>query len=115
MAIWSEMPWLGAAVKLFLIALFAPVWWPLLVEIRAEIARTADPSAAAAGGNAKSKTAKIPFLARLHGEPGGGRGVGQLARAGAFTGKARASSRGAQANRKESRPQATRRGFRGTR
>lgn len=62
----DDVPFLGAAVKLFLIALFAPLWWPVLVEVRAEILRSSrtarerarEPRPAPGQG----------FIARLHGE-----------------------------------------------
>ncbi|TAJ25209.1 MAG: hypothetical protein EPO68_00345, partial [Planctomycetota bacterium] len=61
----ADLPWLGAAIKLFLAALFAPVWWPVLVEVRAEILRS---SKTARERKLEPKQLGQGFVARLHGE-----------------------------------------------
>src|SRR5262245_42555181 len=62
----SEIPFLGLAVKLFLIALFAPVWWPVLVEVRQEILRSSRTTRERA--LEKRPVRSQGFIARLHGE-----------------------------------------------
>ncbi|MBM3977016.1 MAG: hypothetical protein FJ299_08505 [Planctomycetes bacterium] len=59
-----ELPFVSAAIKLFLIALFAPLWWPILVEVRAEIMSSSAP--VRKGDPAPPKPQG--FVARLHGQ-----------------------------------------------
>jgi hypothetical protein len=62
----ADLPWIGAAVKLFIAALLAPVWWPVLVEVRAEIQRSSKTSRER---KLKPKRLAQGFVAQLHGEP----------------------------------------------
>jgi hypothetical protein len=59
-----ELPFVNAAIKLFLIALFAPLWWPILVEVRSEILSSSAPVRKGDPAPPKAKG----FVARLHGE-----------------------------------------------